>query len=366
MKKKKITYFFIAGRKNRIERNDNSFAKEFFYGYFHFKNLYKNVEVIEFKDNRSLLYPFYKLLNKLTSLPIYGDYLVNNRNYKILKSTQNAIFTNQNTAFSALPLIVFSKLFHKVKSHIFIMGLFGKKMNYKIKDIFRNLFINLLIYFSENLIFLGQGELDLAKTKFPKYAEKFKFIPFSVDVNFWTEKSIVNNSPQILFIGNDGMRDYEFLHKLTLKMEDINFHIVSKNVDIFKFGPNTIIHNGSWRSEELDDSFIRKLYHNSSLTILPIKETFQPSGQSVALQSMSCGTPVLITKTEGFWDNSNFINGKNIFFQKNNNLIDWESMIRKILKEKNVLNQVSKNSRELVVSSYNLDTFNSKLEKLIN
>ena len=100
--------------------------------------------------------------------------------------------------------------------------------------------------------------------------------------------------------------------RLTLKMPDVNFTIVSKNVDTYKFGPNVTVHNGSWRSEELDDSFIRKLYHNSSLTILPIKETFQPSGQSVSLQSMSCGTPVMITKTKGFWDNENFIDGKKL------------------------------------------------------
>ena len=105
------------------------------------------------------------------------------------------------------------------------------------------------------------------------------------------------------------------LYRLTLKMPDVNFTIVSKNVDTYKFGPNVTVHNGSWRSEELDDILLES-YINSSLTILPIKETFQPSGQSVSLQSMSCGTPVMITKTKGFWDNENFIDGKNIFQEK--------------------------------------------------
>ena len=124
-------------------------------------------------------------------------------------------------------------------------------MNYRIKDIFRNLFINLLIYFSKNLIFLGKGEFELAISQFPKYINKFKFIPFSVDINFWTEKSANNPISQVLFIGNDGMRDYQFLYRLTLKMPDVNFTIVSKNVDTYKFGPNVTVHNGSWRSEEL-------------------------------------------------------------------------------------------------------------------
>ena len=57
--------------------------------------------------------------------------------------------------------------------------------------------------------------------------------------------------------------------------------------------------------------FLKDLYHNNRLTILPIKNTYQPSGQSVTLQSMAVGTPVLITKTEGFWDKNNFIDKKN-------------------------------------------------------
>ena len=37
----------------------------------------------------------------------------------------------------------------------------------------------------------------------------------------------------------------------------------------------------------------------SKITIIPLKNTLQPSGQSVALQSMANGTPVLISKTDG-------------------------------------------------------------------
>ena len=59
------------------------------------------------------------------------------------------------------------------------------------------------------------------------------------------------------------------------------------------------------------------LYHDADLTIIPLIDTLQPSGQSVALQSIVCGTPVLITKTSGFWDPTKFKNKINImFFEK--------------------------------------------------
>ena len=43
-----------------------------------------------------------------------------------------------------------------------------------------------------------------------------------------------------------------------------------------------------------------------------MKDSLQPSGQSVTLQSMSLGIPVLISKTVGFWDFSKFRDEENI------------------------------------------------------
>ena len=54
------------------------------------------------------------------------------------------------------------------------------------------------------------------------------------------------------------------------------------------------------------------MYENSKLTIVPLKNSIQPSGQSVSLQSMSMNTPVIITKTDGFWD-SKYFRHKKIF-----------------------------------------------------
>jgi len=49
LKNKNIIYFFVSGRKDRIQNND-VMAKEFFYGYHHL-NKNNSVEIIEFNDN---------------------------------------------------------------------------------------------------------------------------------------------------------------------------------------------------------------------------------------------------------------------------------------------------------------------------
>ena len=82
----------------------------------------------------------------------------------------------------------------------------------------------------------------------------------------------------------------------------------------------------------MTDKDLSKYYSQSFLTILPINNTIQPSGQSVTLQSMAVGTPVLISKFDGFWEKDIFINNKNIFFIENFNYDEWANLIRKLYK----------------------------------
>ena len=72
------------------------------------------------------------------------------------------------------------------------------------------------------------------------------------------------------------------------------------NIDL----QNVKVIPGYWGNESLTDSELKDIYLNSILSIIPLKST-QPSGQSVALQCMSLGIPVLITKT-GIRDNELF------------------------------------------------------------
>ena len=77
---------------------------------------------------------------------------------------------------------------------------------------------------------------------------------------------------------------------------------------------NLTVLDGEWNNSTISDKKLKKYYESSFITINPLFESYQPSGQSVSLQSMSLGTPVLISKTKGFWDYDSFIDNDNIFF----------------------------------------------------
>ena len=63
------------------------------------------------------------------------------------------------------------------------MGLFSKKIKYTPLKIFHRSFIKLLIFFCNDLFFLGKRELSRAVQNYGEN-EKFMYVPFSIDMIF--------------------------------------------------------------------------------------------------------------------------------------------------------------------------------------
>ena len=115
----------------------------------------------------------------------------------------------------------------------------------------------------------------------------------------------------------------------------------------------------------MSDDDIRNFYQTSYLTLLPLKNSLQPSGQSVALQSMSCGTPVIITKTQGFWEPDLFSNYEDIIFVDKNNIESWEKEIKNIVSNDDNYKNLSINGLNKVLENYTLEKFYIRLENIL-
>ena len=109
-----------------------------------------------------------------------------------------------------------------------------------------------------------------------------------------------------------------------------------------------------------------EIYSKAKLIILPLLNTFQPSGQSVSLQAMSVGIPVMISLTDGFWDIDKFSNNKNIIFIESNSVDSWVNKIDNAYKDNESLQIISKNAKDLVNSEYSLQKLNNFLEEQIS
>ena len=359
MIEKKITYIYGPGRISKME-NNKDFAKEMYYGFFDFSKNY-DTQIVEVIPRDKKLYRIIsKILSKLTGVGIHLENELTKEDTQRIFESNDLFFGNQQLLLNSF--LILPKINKKnININVFVMGLLVGRDHF-----FNKIMLRYLFKYVTRFIFIGEQEFNLANKNFTRHSDKFFYIPFGVDVEFWGDTKInnVDRKNSILFIGNDLNRDYEFLTKLAESMPNINFVVVTNRLekeDVNLKNVNLIA--GNWHSDDITDLDIKNYYNSSAVTIIPLKNTIQPSGQSVALQSMASGTPVIITNTKGFWD-SNLIHEENLYLL-NSDIDIWKKEIVMLLKNKDKYHSIQKNAKEIVSEKFDNKLFNSELLKLI-
>ena len=367
MNRKKITYLFLNGRVERIKNYD--YSDDFFYGYRYLLSKNHDVKIIEMKVLtssmfRRLLTLIDRLLRKISLGSFFLSQMIDRQNFKKIKDTDVLIATNDRLGYSTLPYLIYLRLKRK-KVIMFVMGML--KIQYKnfVIKIFTNIFMKLLVKSCNNLIFLSESELKEAKIKMPLQKNKMQYVPFCIDTKFWSRQNSYQVNKKILFIGNDGKRDYKLVKDIANNFDDVESTLISRRIPKEDFKKNVNLVRTSWKSDHITDSELKRFYQEVSLVFIPLVESLQPSGQSVALQAMAMGVPVMISDTPGFWDRENLINNKNIFLVNCKTVDDWTEEIKKVLEKKDLLKDISKNARLTVEKHYDKNLLFKKLEELI-
>tara|TARA_B100000965_G_scaffold284756_1_gene242685 strand:- start:2362 stop:3471 length:1110 start_codon:yes stop_codon:yes gene_type:complete len=365
-----VTYVFSGPRRHNYI-NDSVEAKEFYYGVFNPAFEKSNIKIIEFKTKESIpnlfLQFFDKVFAKLFSLPFYTSKLTTLENFRTFKNSSHIFLINENVGCSALLLLLFLNK-KGIKISMFVMGLYSKRLRFRYFKFIHYLLIKILVSQVDFVHFLGKGEFHQACNIHPKLSSKFNYFPFSIDTEFWSPKEDfdLNRNNNILFVGNDGNRDTELLLDIAKALPNYQFIFVSKIPNLQNINlPNVKLISGSWGDKAITDNELKKVYNNSRLTIIPLKESSQPSGQSVALQSMSIGIPVLISKTSGFWDEDAFINNVHLFIQNENNPESWSKNIENLYKNIEKLESASRKAKLLTIENFNLGNFYKRLESYL-
>ena len=370
MRKKNILFFYLSGRKEKINGHVR-YAEEMFYGYHYFDENDYHTDIIEFSTKKGVFNKIYfllieKKLRNILKLPIYWSFVTSSSNLKQLTKSNYAVFSNNRVGFASLIIISIAKLFRrKPVTLCFVMGLFSRVPKYRILIFLQNI---LLRYFTNNmdkLIFLGKAEYDFACKKYPKKMKNFYILPFSVDLKIWNVNNDIKKKKKILFVGNDGFRDFKFAEDIANNFRDLDFVFVTQQINQSSLASNSKVYNGSWGENSISDTELSDLYNESYITIVPLKNSLQPSGQSVTLQSMACGTPVIITETEGFWDNENFDHDENIIFTNENDIETWKKHIKELLVDEEKYNKLRNNGLNTINTKYDLNKFSQIIEKIL-
>lgn len=181
-----------------------------------------------------------------------------------------------------------------------LIGILCGAVNYPIGSEIRRQWTARLLARMRPVLF-ADSEKDELSRRFAIAPEKIAVGWFGIDENFWQLPAGVRPRSGVLAVGNDGRRDYATLLESARMLPQISFTIITRISAPNDLPSNVQWRRGDWHEQAVSDRELRELYQRAACVVVPLKESLQPSGQSVAMQAMMCGAPVVHTRTSGWW-----------------------------------------------------------------
>lgn len=207
----------------------------------------------------------------------------------------------------------------------------------------------------------GVGELSAVQTIYHVPSDRIEVNQFGVDAEFWKPYATVGE--YVLSVGSDERRDYDLLLSAAREFGE-KFIILTRRKMKKDIPENVKILKGGWHEEAITDEALRTLYQKARVVVIPLLNSPQPSGQSVCLQAMACGKPVILTCTEGIWSSSMMRDGANVKLIPPGDLHALISAIGDIWDDRETRENIGREARKTVCLEANIKDFAIRMEAL--
>ena len=368
----KIAFVYLPGRINRLNvaGGEEGIARlpdtvhyhptDFFYGAFEMRDKGHTVGLFETIERPRRSIPKY-LAEKL----LKGKYLP----VKTYPATIDAVWflldslKNFDVVVGTTPGIAFSLAFWSSfrKFNRPIVGIQCGILNYSFNPIRIRVTRALLNKMFSQLY--GVGELNAIQEIYGADPNRIEVNCFGVDTKFWKPSANRSDDRYILAVGNDASRDFDTLIRAARQINQ-RLIIVTKRQLPDPLPDNVTQIQGTWKTQELDDNEIRHLYQKSIAVAVPLLPVLQPSGQSVALQGMACGKPVILTKTKGLWENDQLKDMQNILFVSPKDTGDWKQKIQLVNNDQGLMQRIGESARQYALNHGNISQFAERIERM--
>ena len=356
----RIAYIFLPGRTIRSTHfNKISFPSEFFYGVIELRRRGYKVDILEIDDSPRRGWGRFlaERLHKKKYLPVKMNIsvldavrlkLADLKNYDIVVATTTGI------AFS----VMFWKNIFRLPFRVvgIISGILNYETNYARLWLSRYLLSKMAVHL------FGDAEKDPLCKKYRIANSVVTVNNFGVDCNFWINDFLLDIDGYVLSVGNDAMRDFEVLIEAAKFIERKVVIVTNRIINVI-IPNNVFILRGSWQSQGISDEELRKMYCKAFCVVVPLKESYQPSGQSVTLQAMSCSKPVVLTKTIGLWDTDNLQHAENLLFVRAGEPKDIVTCVNQLENGTINVEDLCRQAREYVMKFGNIEAFADRLER---
>lgn len=207
----------------------------------------------------------------------------------------------------------------------------------------------------------GEGELNAVRELFGVPAARVEVNQFGVDTAFWSPGG--TEGGYVLSVGNDARRDYELLAATAARCSH-RFKVVTARPRPDSLPANVEWLRGDWHAQALSDRELRDLYRGAALVAIPLKDSLQPSGQSVCLQAMACGKPVVLTDTRGLWSREMMRDGENVLLVPPGDGDALLRTIQRLMEDAGERERIGRHARETACAEGNIEGFAERLEAL--
>ncbi|MBF0283094.1 MAG: glycosyltransferase family 4 protein [Magnetococcales bacterium] len=156
----------------------------------------------------------------------------------------------------------------------------------------------------DRILFFGPEDQRLCESRYDLPEGRAEMLHFGVDESFWRPAPDGDDpaeAPRELFAcGSDFSRDFATLIQAPTTLPVTL--LTSLRVDIPPSQRQRVtLLASNFYQQALTDESLRQRYQRALAVVVPLLPVNQPSGQSVTLQAMACGKPVILSRIPGLW-----------------------------------------------------------------
>jgi glycosyltransferase involved in cell wall biosynthesis len=206
-------------------------------------------------------------------------------------------------------------------------------------------------------VLYGPGEL--AGMQALGLESRVHVVPFGVDARFWSPGG-TERTREVVAIGNDGHRDWDTLVAAAPYIS-APVRIFTRHARPDALPPNVTWERADWYEQILSDEDVRELYRSAAVVVVPTKDVPQPSGQSVTLQAMASGTPVVLSRTRGLWAPEQLRDDENIVLVPPGDARELAHSVRLLLDDRGRSSAIGAAARESVLQHATVEQYADRL-----
>ncbi len=359
MRRARIAFVFTRGRRSRVQSQDAT-PSELFYGFLELQRWGWNVELLEEADisqfAQSLLgRAFSKILpspHGVSPARLLGT--LRARVLDRLNSFDAVVVTNQPMGVELSALATLGLLRPPVIT--LVMGLLPLHDEHPahaptLRRVFRR----------TTLVAISRGEEGHLKHRLR--GNDIRYVPFGVDHRFWRPcTKAASRPPYVLSVGNDQHRDFQLLIR-AWRPTWPTLRIITQLPIVPQ--PNVEVVRGHYNRQVLSDEQVRTHVQGALFAVIPVRNTWQPSGQSAALQAMACALPLIISDTAGLWDRRAMIDGANCILPRAGSRAALSHAIEQLLASDALRVRLGTAARETVEREFTSEHMASGLAQII-